>query len=187
MQEENRDEGLAALTLGVGGTATAAVLVTSADIEDDAVRGVDIHDETIRSRDVDDGALSGVDVARNSLTGADVNEASLGKVPDANRLDGWDSTQFVRKAESFTRHFTCAGTAFESSFGDNDYSLDVMVKYGEGPHPAPFRCSVNIPDGGAGDRSQLLGQGHRRRDGRRVLDVADQHEHRDRRGDGDDE
>jgi hypothetical protein len=138
---------VAALALGAGGTVTAGALITSADIEDNTIRGADIHDETITGRDVDNGSLSGVDVATNSLTGADVNEASLGRVPDANRLDGWDSTQFVRKAESHTRHFTCAGTAFENSFSDRDYSLDVMLKYGAGPDPALFRCSVNIPDG----------------------------------------
>ena len=138
---------LLALALGTGGTVTAGVLITSADIRDNTIRGVDIHDETIGSRDVDNGSLSGVDLARNSLTGADVNESSLGRVPNADRLDGWDSIEFVRKAQSFTRHFTCAGTAFENSFSERDYSLDVMLKYGEDPHPSLFRCSVSIPDG----------------------------------------
>ncbi len=138
---------LVALVLSAGGTATAGVLVTSADIEDGTIRGADVHDQTIKSRDVGNGSLSGVDVADNSLTGADVQESSLGRVPVANRLDGLDSTQFVRKTDVYTRHFSCAGTAFESSSSAAAYTLDVALKFGEGPVPALFRCSVNIPDG----------------------------------------
>jgi hypothetical protein len=141
---------VAALVLTAGGTATATagVLITSADLEDNTIRSVDLHDETIGGRDVRNGALSGVDVARNSLTGADVRESSLGMVPDANRLDGVDSTQFVRKAEALTRHLSCAGTAFENAFSWNDYAVDGSLKYGLGTSPfVLFRCSVDVPDG----------------------------------------
>jgi hypothetical protein len=138
---------LVALVLGAGGTVTAAALITSAGIRDNTIGSVDLHDGTIEGRDVDDGALTGADVARNSLTGADVNELSLDKVPNANRLDGLDSTQLVRKSESFTRRFACAGTAFENGFSADDYSLSRLLKFGQGPLPALFRCSVNIPDG----------------------------------------
>ncbi len=139
---------LGALVLGAGGTVTAGVLITSAEIKNDTIRSADIHDETIGSRDVDNGSLSGVDVARNSLTGADLSESSLGRVPNANRLDGLDSTQFVRKAESFTRHFSCAGTAFENAFSWTGYAVQDSLKYGDGAFaPTLFRCSVDIPDG----------------------------------------
>jgi hypothetical protein len=139
---------LAALVLGAAGTATAGVLITTADLADNTIRSADIHDETIESRDVDNGALSGVDVARNSLTGADVNELSLGKVPNANRLDGLDSAQFVRKARSFTRRFSCEGTAWENGFSWKDYAVDESGKHGVGSDPPTmFLCSVNVPDG----------------------------------------
>jgi hypothetical protein len=138
---------LAALVLSTGGTVTAGVLITSADIQDNTIRSADIHDETVRSRDVDNGTLNGVDVARNSLNGADVNESSLRKVPNADRLDGLDSTQFVRKAEALTRHFSCAGTAWENGFSWHDYAVEGSLKYGEGGSPSIlFRCSVDIPD-----------------------------------------
>jgi hypothetical protein len=124
MQKENRDENPTAVTgdgggaRGLGGQRgrdlTAGVLITSADIKDNTIRSADIRDETIKSRDVHNGSPSGVDVARNSLTGADLNESSLGKVPDANLLDGLNSTQLLRKSESFTRHFSCEGTACTS-------------------------------------------------------------------------
>jgi hypothetical protein len=139
---------VAALALGAGGTATAGVLITSAGIEDNTIRGVDIHDETIGSRDVDNGSLNGVDVARNSLTGADVNESSLAKVPNADRLDGQDSTQLLRRSESFIRHFSCEGTAWENAFSWKAYTVDQSGKHGLGSFPPTlFLCSVNIPDG----------------------------------------
>jgi len=138
---------LAALMLSAGGTATAGVLITSADIKDNTIRSADIHDETIGSRDIDNGALSGVDVARNSLTGADVAESSLGKVPNAHRLDGVDSTRFVRKTDSFTRHFSCAGTAWENGMSAVGYTVDGSLKHSDGSFHAVFFCSADIPDG----------------------------------------
>jgi hypothetical protein len=139
---------LAAMVLSTGGTVTAGVLITSADIEDNTIRSADIHDRTITGLDVDNSTLSGVDVARNSLTGADVNESSLGKVPNADRLDGLDSTQLLRRAESFTRHFSCEGTAWENAFSWKDYSFGGAGKIGTGPFPPTyFICNVNIPDG----------------------------------------
>ncbi len=138
---------LGALVLSAGGTVTARVLITSADIRDNTIRSADIHDQTIVSRDVGNGALGGVDVARNSLTGADLNESSLSKVPNANRLDGLDSTQFVRKTDAFTRHFSCAGTAWENGMSEVGYSLDGSLKHSDGSFHAVFFCSADIPDG----------------------------------------
>jgi hypothetical protein len=139
---------LAALVLSVSGTATAGVLITSADIRNNTIRSADIHDETIRSRDVRDGTLRGVDMADNSLTGADVRESSLGLVPDADRLDGVDSTRLLRKSESRTRHFTCEGTAWENAFSWRDYTSGGVGKTGNGASPPTyFVCSVHLPDG----------------------------------------
>ena len=62
-----------ALFLALGGTAIAAKpLLTGADIQD--------------------GSLAGADVQNDSLTGDDILESSLGKVGDADTLDGKDST-----------------------------------------------------------------------------------------------
>jgi hypothetical protein len=139
---------LTALVLSTGGTVTAGVLITSADIRDNTIRSADVRDAAVTNSDVDNGALSGVDVARNSLTGADVNESSLGKVPNADRLGGLDSTQLLRRAEAFTRHFSCEGTAWENGFSWRDYSFAGVSKIGTGGFPPTFFiCSVNIPDG----------------------------------------
>ena len=44
---------------------------------------------------VQDESLTGADVRNNSLTGEDILESSLGKVGDADTLDGRDSTGFL--------------------------------------------------------------------------------------------
>jgi hypothetical protein len=139
---------LVALVLSAGGGVAAGALITSVDIADDTVRSADIRDETINGGDVHNGALSGSDVARDSLTGADVREASLGQVRDADRLDGLDSTKFVRKAEQLTRHFSCDGAAWENGMSWRDYTVDRSGKHGTGAFPPTlFLCNVSIPDG----------------------------------------
>jgi hypothetical protein len=112
---------LGALVLSAGGTVTAAVLITSANIEDNTVRSVDIRDETIRSLDVDNrsltgadiktGSLTGVDVKNSSLTGNDLKESTLGRVPaaanasntqNAGNVDGLDANALIRVAQMST-------------------------------------------------------------------------------------
>jgi hypothetical protein len=45
-------------------------------------------------------AVAGPEVADDSLTGSDVAEATLGKVPNADKLDGFDSSAFARFART---------------------------------------------------------------------------------------
>lgn len=74
-----------ALFVAMSGTAYAVATVGSADVVDNS----------LQSRDLRDGAaVKGVDVAPNALTGADINELTLGKVPNADKLDGLDSSAF---------------------------------------------------------------------------------------------
>jgi len=77
-----------ALALSVGGNVTAAVLITSADIQNDTIRSVDIRDGTIKSRDIDNGAVTGADVANAALTGADVKDRSLTPLDFSGSIQG---------------------------------------------------------------------------------------------------
>jgi hypothetical protein len=76
---------LAALFVALAGSATAAVLVTSADIQNGTIRGIDVRNGTLGGLKLANSSLRGLDVANNSLTGADVNEATLNRVPIADR------------------------------------------------------------------------------------------------------
>ncbi len=66
---------LIALFVALGGSATAALVITGANIKN--------------------GTVSGLDLKNGSVTGLDVKESSLAKVPDANKLDGLDSSNLV--------------------------------------------------------------------------------------------
>src|SRR4051794_28014284 len=52
--------------------------------------------------------LTGADIQDDSITGADVAEATLAKVPDADRLDGKDSREFVHIGGLVTASGTAA-------------------------------------------------------------------------------
>jgi hypothetical protein len=45
-------------------------------------------------------AVAGPEVANDSLTGSDVAEATLDRVPNADKLDGFDSSSFARSARA---------------------------------------------------------------------------------------
>ncbi len=73
---------LVALFVAMGGSAYAAVVVTSGDIKNN----------TIRSRDVRNGGLIGKDMGANRVGGRAIKESTLGTVPSAIVAEG--STHF---------------------------------------------------------------------------------------------
>ena len=74
--------GLLALFLVIaGGTGYAANTIGSADIINGQVKSADIGDNQVQS----------IDVRNGSLTGADIEEDTVGKVPDADTVDGVSS------------------------------------------------------------------------------------------------
>lgn len=70
-----------ALFLALGGSAMAAKPL---------IDGADVQDES----------LTTADIQNNSLTGDDIRESSLGKVGDADTLDGKGSTDFTGSGQS---------------------------------------------------------------------------------------
>jgi len=70
--------------------------VNTSDLRDNSIRTDDLRNNEVRGRDIRNSTIRGIDVALNTLTGLDVNEESLGLVPNADTLDGTDSTGFVR-------------------------------------------------------------------------------------------
>jgi hypothetical protein len=86
-----------------GGTAVAlsgSNTVFSDDIVDNEVRSADVRNDTLAggglaAADLQASSVGTSEVALNSLNGADINESLLGKVPNADKLDGIDSTGFL--------------------------------------------------------------------------------------------
>ncbi len=75
-----------ALFLAMSGTAYAAATIDSTDVVDESIKSVDLKNG---------GAVKSEDVVNESLSGQDIKEGTLTKVPNADLLDGKDSTDFA--------------------------------------------------------------------------------------------
>lgn len=104
-----------ALFVSMGGVswAFATGAIDTREIKNETVRNTDIRNGTIttkdlrnnevRGADIRNSTIGGRDVAFNTLGGNDIKESTLTKVPDADNVDGVDSSAFVRKeAPAFT-------------------------------------------------------------------------------------
>jgi hypothetical protein len=69
--------------------------ISSTKIADNAVTLTKIADNSVNSAKVVDKSLTGKDVAPDSLTGENIAESTLGQVPDAAKLAGRTTTQFI--------------------------------------------------------------------------------------------
>ncbi len=69
------------------------------------------------------------------------------KAGDADTLDGVDSSGFLTKAETFTRHWSCAGTAFWPYDSATGWDGSSHLRFYTGGGSAKFSCSVFLPDG----------------------------------------
>ena len=114
-----------ALFVALGGTAVAATIITSnsqvaqdtisghnpptgkhANIITGSVNGTDLANGAVGNKKLANGAVTtgklaggavtGPTVADNSLGGTQINESTLGKVPNADALDGIDSSGFIQ-------------------------------------------------------------------------------------------
>ena len=87
-----------ALFISLGGVSygVATGFIDSREIRNNTIRTQDLRNNDVRGKDIRNSTIGGRDVAFNTLTGADINESRLGKVPDADRVDGLDSGAFLR-------------------------------------------------------------------------------------------
>jgi len=100
--------------------------------------------------DVQDASLTGADVQNDSLTGDDVLESSLGKVGDADTLDGKNPTDFAQSAQSCDTGETVTGISASGA----------IVCTGGGGTPEPDLCDGvdDDNDGTDGEDDPRLGE-----------------------------
>ena len=87
----------------VKGPDLAANAVGSGKIADRQVKNADLSIGASSSNTIADGGVLSADVRDDNLTGADLLESSLGKVPDADTLDGKDSASFMEGRAVYNR------------------------------------------------------------------------------------
>ena len=73
--------------------------VRNSDLANDAVGTGKIADRNVTNPDIATSAVTGDKVSADTLMGGDIVESSLGKVGDADTLDGKDSAAFVGECE----------------------------------------------------------------------------------------
>jgi hypothetical protein len=92
---------LALFLVLTGGVAYAANTIGSSDIIDESILSQDVKNGEVKTADIGTNQVRSADVRNDSLaggglTGADINESGLGIVPNADQLDGTDSTGFAK-------------------------------------------------------------------------------------------
>jgi hypothetical protein len=129
------------LVLG-GGTAVAlngSNTVFTDDIVDNDVYSADVRNDTLTgggltAADLRAASVGTSEVVGNSLTGGDINESSLGIVPNANQLDGKDSSEFFSATGgSIFGNVSIGGTLTLSNYLQLPYAIS-------GSAPASADC-----------------------------------------------
>lgn len=124
------------LSAGLG--ATAATIITSADIKDGTIRGVDVRNGGLTGADVKDGTVTAGDVRNGSLTGADVKDATIGANDLAPGVQTAFMTGFIPPGTTVT------GTAYFDSTSDVAGDFGIMVTLPARAHAPLTNALVNF-------------------------------------------
>jgi hypothetical protein len=124
--------------------------LTGADISE-SVTGAEVKNDSLGALDIAPNSLGGSRIADNSLTGADINESTLAPVPSANpnadTLDGIDSTGFTRPA-------CTSQTGAVKGFARINARVNFPSGFTTDSVEFPYNCS------GGTVQARRVGQGH---------------------------
>jgi hypothetical protein len=142
-----------ALFAALGGSSYAAAKLTSSDIANHTIRAVDVKKHTLGPNTI----------KTDSLGGGQINEAALGTVPNADQLDGIDSTGYMKTTQrvfevthgttsDFTSHATLAQLPGVPA---GSYLVTAKLTYdNDGVANELETCTLEVP--GANDETQLF-------------------------------
>jgi hypothetical protein len=140
-----------ALFSALGGSSYAAAKLTSGDIANHTIREVDVKKHSLGPKSM----------KADSLGGGQINEATLGTVPNADQLDGIDSTGFMKSTQ---RVFEATGDAV-GNFTSNatllqlpgvpagSYLVSAKLTYDNDGATETETCTLEVP--GANDETTL--------------------------------
>lgn len=130
-----------ALSFAMSGTAYAAATIGSGDVIDESLKSVDLKNgAAVKSEDVvNDTVLGG------GLVGRDIKESTLAKVPDADKLDGKDSTAFMPSTARFVDRGWLAESADQMGFDARDVPAGETQLYAFGVRNLAihYQCPAN--------------------------------------------
>ena len=85
-----------ALFVAIGGVSWAATKIGTNDIKRGAVTTKKLHKFAVTKTKLHGNSVKSGKVIDDSLTGADINESTLGQVPDADTVDGFNADAFLQ-------------------------------------------------------------------------------------------
>jgi hypothetical protein len=141
-----------ALFAALGGSSYAAAKLTSSDIANHTIRGVDVKHRS----------LGRETIKPNSLGGGQINETALGTVPNADTLDGVDATGFMKSTQRLFEATSDAVTNFASGapllqlpgVPAGSYLVTAKLTYdNDGTLGEAETCTLEVP--GANDETTL--------------------------------
>lgn len=111
-----------ALAIALGGTSYAVTSVGSKGIRDNSIRSVDVQNNELRGRDIRDKSISGKDIRGNRVGGRAIKESSLGTVPRATAIEGFDPASLKLRCPLGTVALsgTCIETATRQALNFNN-------------------------------------------------------------------
>jgi hypothetical protein len=142
----------AAMFVALGGSSYAAAKITGGDIAHRTISGTNMKNHTLGPKKM----------KLDSLGGDQVNEAALGIVPNADTLDGIDSTGFMK---STTRLFEASADTVENFVSGatlvqlnqvpaGSYLVTAKLTYdNDGPAGGSETCTLEVP--GDNDSTEL--------------------------------
>jgi len=142
-----------ALFAALGGSSYAAAKLTGKDIANHTLRGIDVKQRSL-------GANT---IKLDSLGGNQINEAALGTVPNADTLDGVDSTGFMKTTqrlfeatEDGVDNFTSGATlASLEQLPAGSYVVSARLTYdNDGVAGEAETCTLDVP--GTNDATTLF-------------------------------
>jgi hypothetical protein len=138
-----------ALFVALGGTTYAVQRlpkrsVGPAQLRTDAVRNKNIKAGAVSRSKIRRKAVTADQVGTDALLGRNILESSLGKVPDSDKLDGQDSSKFVRGTR--IDRFTLGSGQSQLFFSNGSVTLTASCQIG----PPGDQAKVEITSGQAG-------------------------------------
>jgi hypothetical protein len=141
-----------ALFAALGGSSYAAAKLTSRDIANHTIRGVDVKKRTLGPNTI----------KPDSLGGDQINEAALGTVPNADTLDGIDSGGFMKTTQRVFEatsdsvgNFTSNATLLQlPGVPAGSYVVTAKLTYDNDGVAETETCTLEVP--GANDETTIV-------------------------------
>jgi hypothetical protein len=110
---------MVALLVSLSGAAYAGGLVGTNDIENGAVTTPKLHNGAVTKAKLHGNSVNGSKVVNDTLTGDDVNESTLGSVPNALKLQGFEADDFARAGTVLSGHGNITAGTPQSLFSSS--------------------------------------------------------------------